>query len=346
MIKFPHISLLRNVMEYIEHVNTDPQVPSQYRIDKPVSFKGSIKLHGSNCGVVWDREAGTFQAQTREADLTPTEDYKGFAKFVLEHRDAIRDLILDRIQPSPDVRQVILYGEWVGAGVVAKPKGVAVAKFDPKHWALFSVFVRDDQETEPRNVSYVLADLPATLSDRIGNVHAVGKDWHLTIDFSDPASVKAGTAQVATWTKELEKQCPYGACYGLTGPGEGIVWLPIGDFYGREDLYWKYKTAAHSVVMETKVQQDRPALADDVQAAIRDFVDTTVTENRLEQGIDTLEQQGLTPEKRNTGHYLKWLTEDVRRECVLELKNSGLSWEQVSGAVTTRAREYFLAPRS
>ena len=349
MIKFPHISLLRNVLDYVEHVNTDPLVPSQYRIDKPVSFKGSIKLNGSNCGVVWDREADTFQAQTREADITPTDDYKGFAKFVEEHKDAIRELIKERILPllPTAVRQVILYGEWVGAGVVAKPKGVAVAKFNPKHWALFSVFILVDQETEPRNVSYILETLPLTSGGRIGNVHSVGKDWHLTIDFNDPASVAAGTAKVAAFTAELEKQCPYGACYGLTGPGEGIVWLPLGDFFGREDLYWKHKTAAHSVVLETKAKSDRPALADEVQTAIRDFVDAMVTENRLEQGLDALEQQGLTPatQKRNTGHYLKWLTEDVKRECALELKNSGLTWEQVSGAVTTRAREYFLAPQ-
>ena len=347
MIKFPHISLLRNVLDYVEHVNTDLLVPVRYRIDKPVTFQGSIKLHGANCGVMWDLAADTLQAQTREADLTPTDDYKGFAKFVVEHQDAIRKLIKESILPLMplETRQVVLYGEWVGAGVIAKPKGVAVAKFDPKHWALFSVFVQVEQGTEPRNVSYIMETLPVKLGDRIGNVHAVGKDWRITIDFNDPASVEAGIVKVTEFLSELDKQCPYGAAYGLTGLGEGIVWLPLGDFFGREDLYWKFKTKAHSVVLETKVKQDRPALADDVQTAIRDFVDATVTENRLEQGLDALEQQGLTPEKRNTGHYLKWISEDVRRECVLELKESGLTWEQVSGAVTTRAREYFLAPR-
>ena len=73
MRSFPHISLFHNVLAYVEHVNTDPEVPAKLHIREPVTFKGTIKLHGSNCGVVWTPGA-PLQAQSREVDLTVEND--------------------------------------------------------------------------------------------------------------------------------------------------------------------------------------------------------------------------------------------------------------------------------
>ena len=342
MLQFPHIFLLHNVRAYVGHVNTDPEVPEQYRIHKPVTFTGSIKLHGSNCGVVMDMTTGHLQAQSREIDLTPEADYKGFSKFVVAHDELIRNLITQSVVPklTGTVHKVALYGEWVGAGVVAKTKGVAVAKFVEKHWATFACFAVID-EALARNVSHLVMD-SLDGEGRIGNVRRAG-NWTITVDFADPASVEAAEAEAARVTTSIEAQCPYGKLYGLEGAGEGIVWMPTGEFLGREDLYWKHKTEAHSVVLEPKMVKERPVVAADVQTAIAEFVACTVTENRLTQGLDALEQQGLKAEKRNTGKFVQWISGDVERECVLELANAGLTWSQVSGLVTTKAREFFLA---
>lgn len=340
MLPFPHISPLRNVQAYVAHVNTDPLVPARYQITRPVTFKGSIKLHGSNCGVIWTPD-GNLQAQSRETLLTAEADYKGFAKFVIEYTDHIQAIVTGHILPglTGQARKVVLYGEWVGAGVVAKPKGAAVAKFDPKHWALFAVGAVLGDEPETQNVSHTLADVPSLA--RIGNVHKVCGGWELTIDFNDPASLEAGMATAHRLTDEVTGQCPYGAHYGLEGAGEGIVWLPTGDLHGRTDLYWKHKSEAHAVV-DTKTVRERPPIETDVQTRIDAFVAATVTANRLDQGLDALEQQGLGVEKRNTGKFIQWLSADVERECALELAEAGLQWGQVAAAVTARAREFFL----
>lgn len=339
-MKFPHINLLRNVLAYVGHVNTDPEVPAQYRIEKPVTFEGTIKLHGANCGVVWTPD-GRLQAQSRDALLTPEDDFAGFAKFVVEFADQIRQIIVGHILPQLDgeVRAVALYGEWVGAGVVRKNKGSAVSKFDPKHWALFAAAVQGESEN-PRNVSRLLEGVPC--EGRIGYVRRAG-NWTLTVDFNNPASVEAAEAEAQRVTLAIEAECPYGKLYGLEGAGEGIVWMPTGEFTGREDLYWKHKTEAHSVVLEPKLQKERPAVAEDVQARIAEFVASVVTDNRLEQGLDALAQQGHEVSPKSTGHYLKWLTADVEREGALELEDAGLVWGQVSNAVMARGREFFLA---
>ncbi len=349
MLKFPHISLLRNVIAYIEHVNTDPEVPAQYRVDSPVTFRGTVKLHGANCGVIWTPHSG-LQAQSRETLLYPNKvkpkgDYKGFALFAEEYSTDIQ-VITDSILPEIEgkIRALTLYGEWVGAGVASKNKGSAVSKFDPKHWALFAVSAQVDDDAghvEIRDVSHTLFGVQSPTTE-IGNIHTDCAGWTVTIDFSDPASVEAGRAEVQRLTDEVAAQCPYGEAYNLTGAGEGIVWMPTGEYHGREDLYWKHKSAAHSVV-DLKVKKERPVVADDVLAAINAFIEMTVTDNRLDQGIDALDQQGLGAEKRNTGKFVRWVTDDVERECVLELADAGLTWEQVSNAVTTKARVFFLA---
>lgn len=341
MIPFPHISLFRNVLAYVEHVNTDPEVPKQYRITSPVTFEGSIKLHGSNCGVVWSAADDSLTAQSREVGLTPTKDYKGFAKFVDEHAVQIRTLIsITRGYLSEDVRKVALYGEWVGVGVQSKSKGAAVAKFDPKHWALFAAWAVFG-DGDPVDVTHlVLGALPVT--DRIGNVRQAG-NWTLVVDFSDPASITAAVDEAARITASIEAQCPYGKVYGLDGGGEGIVWMPVG-FRERQDLYWKHKTEAHSVVKEQKTLRERLVVAEDAQAAIAEFVTNAVTVNRLEQGIDALDQQGMAPLTRaHTGRYIQWVAADVERECALELVQAGLTWKQVSNQVMSKAREFYLA---
>lgn len=341
MIKFPHIHLLRNVLAYVEHVNTDPEVPEQYRITKPVTFTGSIKLHGANCGVVWTPD-GNLQAQSRETLLNlPSDDYKGFAAFVADHREQILGLIQHvRFQINGEVTKVALYGEWVGAGVVKRNKGSAVSKFEDKHWALFAATAFIGADPEAHNVSAALVDIP--LEGRIGCVTQAG-DWTFTVDFNDPESIKAGEAEAIRITESITAQCPYGKLYGLEGAGEGIVWMPTGEFHGREDLMWKCKSEAHQVINEGKLKKERPPVDADVQARVVAFVDAAVTTNRLEQGLDALEAAGHEVSKRSTGHYIKWVGADVERECALELTEAALTWDQVNGAVTTRAREFLFA---
>ena len=344
MLKFPPISLFRNVLVYVEHVNTDPEVPAEYRVTEPVTFSGTIKLHGSNCGVIWTPD-GPIQAQSRETLLAPGKDYKGFAQFVEAYQKQIKRIFSEDVLPmlKGTVHKVVLYGEWVGAGVLKKNKGSAVSRLDPKHWVLFAVGALIDDDEEPRNVSFVLDGVRC--SSRIGNVHRIGADWLVTIDFNDPASIEAGLAKVQGFTDAVAAVCPYGAAEGIRGAGEGIVWMPMGKFEGREDLYWKHKSEAHAVV-ERKERKARPAVSADLQAAIDAFVESTVTENRLDQGIDALEQQGLQVEKRNTGRFIKWVAEDVERECTLELADADLQWQQVLNAVMTKARVFFLSTAS
>ena len=202
-LKFPHISLFRNVLEYVRHVNTDPLVPAMYRITEPVHFGGAVKLHGGNCGVVWTREGDTLQPQSREVELFPGQDYAGFAAFVAEHEKQILGMFhtIDKLL-TPRTSKLVLHGEWVGKGVVKRNKGSAVSKMEEKRWVLFAfgaVLGDEPEGSDFRDVSeylVVMAELNCT-EGRIANILNAGT-WNITIDFSDPASIEAGREEAET----------------------------------------------------------------------------------------------------------------------------------------------------
>lgn len=344
MRKFPHIRLLRNVLEYVKHVNTDPEVPEQYRIKDPVTFQGTLKLHGSNTGVRWTRDDGKLQAQSKEIPLTPRGgDFKGFAAFIEEHEGDIRRLlheILDRIA-NPDVVEVNLCGEWVGKGVVRKNKGSAVGQLEKKLWVLYSVIFTDFQGNET-DVSDILETLPSwefSGANRIFSIYVAGK-WELTIDFNDPDSVTAGQTKAQQVTDSIEAECPFGKYLGVEGRGEGIVWMPQGSFKGQEDLMWKLKTPEHSQILEPKMRKEK-VVDEGLELRVGDFLDQVLTEARLERGIDALGEAGHLVEMKSTRHYLQWAAADVQRECALELEDAELEWEQVIKMLNARALDFF-----
>ena len=52
---------------------------------------------------------------------------------------------------------------------------------------------------------------------------------------------------------------------------------------------------------------------------------------------------GISIEMRNIGHFIKWVSKDVERECAVELQANDLKWKQVGKAVAAKAKEFFKA---
>ncbi|MFW5739303.1 MAG: hypothetical protein ACOC1F_02935 [Myxococcota bacterium] len=65
-----------------------------------------------------------------------------------------------------------------------------------------------------------------------------------------------------------------------------------------------------------------------------------MTEPRLEQAL--AEACAGSRHPRHTGAFLSWICRDIQKESAVELTASGLTWKQVSKAVNTRARAWFL----
>jgi hypothetical protein len=328
MYKYTHIDALYQVARYIE------KAPEHYKINTPVIYRGTVKLHGANMGVVCTEKKLVAQSRTQVLSL-PSGDRFGFAAFMEERTAVIREIeamVRAHDQVSKDVA-VVIYGEWVGPGILG---GTVVSQLPEKQWALFAV-----KKIEGKDDSTYL-DVPYLGNQykdkRIFSIADAGA-YRLKVDFSSSESKEAALAEANQYTVEVEKCCPWTKLFfGIEGTGEGIVWVPMGEHRGNSDLCFKTKGDAH----KTKAKRERPEVAPEILKSIEQFVEFSVTPNRLNQGLAAIEEMGHMIEMKSIPHFLKWIGQDVKRECEADLEASNLEWKSVSKAVMVKARGFFI----
>lgn len=332
MEKFTHIESFYHVVKHVSSRNRDENTPKERKINRPVIFRGTVKLHGSNCGVACSKDK--LQPQSRNRTISVEKDNLGFAKFVSGEKQtkAIREIESEiRFQFNIDSNSIItLYGEWVGPGI---HKGVAINKLPEKQWVLFAV--KSDNK-------YI--DAVPILFDKYSDANIFSIEdsvkFIITVDFNNQKSKETALEYVTQKTNEVEKQCPWGAKFGCEGIGEGIVLIPIEDQFGRQSLYWKSKGKKHKITEEKNKKQN--LLDQETINSISEFVSYAVTENRLNQGLDYLREMNLsTDSMKSTGNFIKWVSQDIKRECELELKENNLEWKMVVKEINYKISQWF-----
>lgn len=333
MIKFSHIGQLHNVVQVV-NARRDAGVAIER-----VSYRGRVKLHGSNAAIVC--RADGLRAQSRNREITPDDDNLGFARFAYTDATvaAVRELEaelrqatkLDREQP------LALFGEWIGPGV---QKGVGVAQLPARQWVLFAVATRG--EDEDRKQYFELPRLGERFAELGIYSIADGPQWQVELDFGHRASLELGSDAIEEATATVDERCPWAARFGVEGVGEGLVWQPLGQHFGDSELFFKSKGARHQVAARKPKSERQSSLLDpELLANVEAFVAYAVTEPRLAQGLEYLREQGLAVEMRSLGRFLKWLANDILRECAAELEHNKLEWRQVAKPVNEAAKTWF-----
>lgn len=332
MRKFPHIDALYQVIRAVKKLNAS-DAPDHIKISEPVKFRGTVKLHGTNAGVAVKN--GEVTAQSRTRVITPEDDNMGFAAFV---RDRAGDTILSIVSKLraafqiPDDHTVTLFGEWCGPGI---QKGCGINMLSERQFVIFAVAIGDGEDA-------VFIDAVSTINrDASASVYPITEatTWDIDVDFNSEVSC-ASAAEIATAaTLSVEERCPWAANFGHNGIGEGIVWIPIDEYWGRTDLFFKTKGGKHrgakTRIRHIKVDPEK-------FANVTAFVDAALNNGRLEQGVDAIKEQGIVLEPRAIGPYLKWIAQDVMRECASELEESGMTWKDVGKSVNAKARNWFI----
>ena len=101
----------------------------------------------------------------------------------------------------------------------------------------------------------------------------------------------------------------------------------------------KVKGEKHSV---SKVKTLAPVDIEKLNS-INEFVEMTVTPQRLEQGIATMLEQDITIERKNTGDFLRWIVNDILKEELDQLTGNGLCAKDVGKAISTKARPFWFS---
>lgn len=333
--KYPSTSQFRNVIRAVndrltydgrdENGNIKRKVasPDQYLIP----YVGTVKIHGTNCRVVFNSEDEVVY-QSKERVLSLEEDNYGFMAFMVEkdHKP-----LLEQVKQICEDRgiefkfPVEIAGEFAGEGI---QKDVAVSEIMP----FFTIFrVAVGKENDHRKWLALDDILGIGLPEqRIYNILTFGK-WELDIPFNMPETVQSEIAQI---TEGVEKECPVGKYFGVTGVGEGVVWTPKDRHLAHVSALWfKVQGQKHSV---SKVKT--LAAVDPVKLqSIKDFVEYAVTENRLQQGLQEI---GL--DIASLGAFIAWVNRDINKEEADVLEANSLSMKDVAKFTTNKARSWYM----
>lgn len=296
MKKFPSLNQFRNVVREVksnhDYKGKDEQGNPIYLHDKPyptLKFKGTIKAHGTNAGIVKYKDRIEFQSRERVLSLESDN-----ANFYSTFYNKDLSNLFKYIEFE---EYVAIYGEWCCGNI---QKGVALTQIPEKKFIIFGLKVDD-----------VWLDFNENLKDESLSIYNINqfKTYNIDIDFNNP---ELSQNKLIDMTIEVENECPIGKHFGVSGIGEGIVF----QCETNKDLIFKSKGEKHSV---TKVKKLNSVDTEKLESVDK-FVEYSCTENRLNQGLEN-----VSLDVKNVGLFIKWIANDIIKEEQDTLLNNNLT---------------------
>ena len=342
MIKFPSIEQFRTVVSNVNRrynfVGLDETGEPIYdpSLSKPVlTFKGTIKLHGTNAGVSFNAPSGIW-AQSRENIITPERDNAGFAFFVESNKDVFHELMLDiaeRENINRNENTITIYGEWAGGNI---QKGVGISNLS-KSFFIFGVKITPHTETEEElkaNPAYWVDSTYLRAPEvKIYNIDDY-ETYSIDIDFNMPQLIQN---QLSELTIAVEEECPVAKAFGFSGIGEGIVWSC--EF---QNVVHRFKVKGELHAGKSKVKTLNK-VDDEKIKKIMEVADKVTPTWRLAQMLETAcdFMNGGTLDRSKLGEYIKLVMADVIKEDMDLLVEAGLEPKDIGKYVSEIARRYF-----
>ena len=340
-ISFPSIEQFRNVIAGINRqfnfVGLDENGEAIYdhkKLKPTLTFKGTVKLHGTNAGVCFNWNSGIWY-QSRENIITPEQDNAGFAFFAESNKKQFFSMFTEIAKRNNiDTRDntISIYGEWCGGNI---QKGVAITNL-PKSFFIFGVKITPNpiEGAEKQPVAYWVDhnDLKSP-DDKIYNIEDF-QTWEMEIDFNYPELVQNKLGEL---TLAVEEECPVGKAFGFSGVGEGIVWSCN---YNGVVHRFKVKGELHAGKSKVKTLSK---VDDEKISKIQEIADKVTPTWRLAQMIEKSCNlaNGGELDRAKLGIYLKMVMDDVIKEDLDVLVEAGLEPKDVSKYVSEIAKRYF-----
>ena len=296
-----------------------------------ITFNGTVKIHGTNGGVILRDDI--IYPQSRDRLLSLMEDNKGFASFVLEQEWAFKAIfedIKERIG-SISYDSIIIYGEWAGGSV---QKGIGLSKL-PKLFYIIGVKLKHDDGTPS---TWVNIDGLRSEGCKIYNIRDF-EQFNITINFNNIAKARASLKAMQDY---VEYRCPVAAkLLRIEGEliGEGIVFQ--GEYQGNP-LSFKVKGEKHS-----KGRSKGPRVYTEEELATMSAVKACATKlftySRCNQALDELFAENEPLEIKQIGPYLKWMGKDHNKELAnIIAKDYKLEVKSVVKELNHMAKKYFM----
>lgn len=335
-IKFPKIVQFRQVVTSLNRqfsfVGLDENGDAIYDSTKTkptLTFKGSVKLHGTNAGVSFNNKFGVWtQSRNGAFNLNEHDSHFGFTFFVKSNKEVFESLFKEIAQKHDiDTSKfcITIFGEWAGKGI---QKGVSISEIE-KSFFIFGIKVSNPDDEDFRSY-WVEHDGYSSVENRIYNILDF-QTFEVNIDLNMPQLVQNQLSEI---TQKVEDECPVAKHFGHSGVGEGVVWSC--DYEGVRHSF-KVKGSKHSV---SKTKQLAPVDIEKLNS-IQDFVDYSVTRVRVEQGLSEVFSSKEEYDVKKTGDLLRWIINDIMSEEMDVMTGNGLTPKDVNKYISTRAREMF-----
>ena len=216
-----------------------------------------------------------------------------------------------------------------------------MSEVDPMFVAFGVRHVRPDDASTwaPRDVVARIGPHPEA---RLHNTYEFAT-YTAVIDFRNPGAAQEELERI---TNEVERECPVGRAFGVSGVGEGVVWSSDAhEHFGAGAVMFKVKGEKHAGVNGPKIKKGAVAAIDPAElAGVREFVEYAVTEPRCEQGWDeVIVKEGLTPGREHMRGFLQWMMKDVLKEEGDTAAANGLPNKLVRKEIVNAARTWFTA---
>jgi hypothetical protein len=346
-IKYHSTGQYRNV---VKHITNMFQYKGQDEEGKPIydktsplptlDFIGTVKLHGTNASIVLHEDGViTFHSKKNTLGyLHPDNtfellsDNSEFAQTMQRRSTGVKTLSKLAEDACKEMYGKVIYpikisGEWVGQGI---QKGVSISMLN-KSLFVFGVKAGDtDQENKRGWLPLdVITDVKCP-SVGIFNIMDYPVE-RISIDFNNPTYSQNTLVDA---TNKVEELCPVAKEFGHEGIGEGLVWQPVDNQYSYDSGTWfKTKGEKHSVSKIKSVASVCPEKLN----SIKEFVEYTVTDNRLEQG---LQEVGL--DQKLVGAFIGWVNKDINKEEGDTLEASNLSMKDVGKYLANKSRKFYI----
>lgn len=347
LIKMPSIGQFREIVSSISRhynfvgVDENGDAIYDHSISKPIiTFKGTVKLHGTNSGVSGNFTDGDLSiwSQSKGNIITPQSDNAGFAFFV-ESNKALFEEMISSVYTKENLNTqnntVTIYGEWVGKGI---QKSVGICNL-PKSLFIFGVKITphttSEEELRANPAYWVDSSYLRSIDDKIYNIEDY-PTFDVVIDFNN---LELAQNKIVDLTIAVENECPVSKCFGFPNTiGEGLIFNT--DYKGARYTF-KSKGEKHAGVSKVKILK----VVDDekIQKCINLSEKVTPTwrlEQMLNETFDIL--NGGEFDIKQMGTYIKSVVNDIIKEELLTISDAGLEIKDITKYISEISRNFFV----
>lgn len=313
VIKFGSIGQFRNFIKTMQYLGL-----------RKINLIGTVKIHGTNLSVGLDLKDNSLFYQSRNRVLSLDDDNYDFAKYIEDNKSEFLK-IFDEIKNKINTEKydsIIIYGELAGKGIQNK---VAVSQID-RFFAPFSIVGVNKDTVDELDVKLSINE-----SIRFYPVETFGV-YNVQLDLDN---VHLAQQEIKDLTISVENECPVGKYFGVSGTGEGIVFTDETKQYSFKSKGEKHSVSKVKVIADVDIEKINK---------IKDFVDYSVTENRLNQGIEYLKEMNKELDISSIGDFLRWLANDVLKEEQDVIIENGLDndLKAIMKSVSSKGRTWFM----